>query len=136
MHLVLSSILKWSHIWIPIISTGTGNWVSVVVRYSYVHPSKKCFLSWYRYFKIITVNQSTLSYNFDGEITPCNTWMYMLGIEHKLTIRMGNQNCLKINVLDVTSVCVCMWMYGSVCTPARLGFWFVRVFKLWCEYVW
>lgn len=56
--------------------------------------------------------------------------MYMLGIEHKLTIKMGNQNCSKINDLNVTSVYVCMWMYGSVCTSACLGFGFVRVFKL------
>lgn len=54
----------------------------------------------------------------------------MLGIEHKPTIRMGYQNCSKINDLNVTSVCVCMWMYGSVCIPAHLGFGFVRVFKL------
>lgn len=32
----------------------------------------------------------------------------MLGIEHKLTIKMGNQNCSKINDLNVTSVCGCM----------------------------
>lgn len=97
---------KFEDFIIMIIST--GDWVSVLVRYSYVYPSQKGFPSWY--FKIITVNQSTLSYNSDCEIMLCNPWMFMLDI---LNTNWQSRWVIKIvrkSMISMSPQCECMWM--------------------------